>query len=392
VKAWLRVGILGRYLARQNLYYLLVCLGLGAGLYLLSDIFDRLDDFLEAGLGARTILTYFAVKIPLILAQILPAVFFLALLVQLSLMARNRELLALRAGGTSPMRFIRFFVLYALIWSLAQLLFSQFVAVYGEEEATRIWKEEVRKKQIHNKVITNVWFRDGPYIVRAKEAVPSQSRARDITVYEFDPDSQQLVRILSAQKALVDDNGWGLLEVIELDTGSFVTARRVSQYLSVRQDLRAFLDVEQIEDKAQLPLWKLGRVIDELAASGSNVDRLRTAWHGKWSYAFSILCMALMALALTSFVENVYLNVTLCLVLVFLQYGVHLFGVTAGQQGVLTPLLAAWFGNASFGILASLRLAWISNPREAERIRQRILILRGRLKERLRHRGLFERR
>lgn len=383
MRAWLRIGILGRYLARQNLYYLLVCLGVGTALYLLSDIFDRLDDFMEAGLGARTILMYFVVKIPLILAQILPAVFFLSLLVQLSLMARNREMLALRAGGIPPMRFVRFFVLYAILWSLTQLVFSQFVAVYGEEEATRIWKEEVRKKQLTHKVIKNVWFRDGPYIVRAKEAMPSQSRARDITVYEFDPESQQLVRILSAQKALVDDNGWGLLDVVELDIASFVSTKRVSQFLSVRQDLRAFLDVEQIEDKAQLPLWKLGHVIDELKTSGSNVDRLRTAWHAKWSYAFSILAMALMALALVSFVENVYLNVTLCLVLVFLQYGVHLFGVTAGQQGVLTPLLAAWFGNLTFGCLASLRLAWVSNPQRAERIRVQVEALRLRLRERL---------
>ncbi len=83
---------------------------------------------------------------------------------------------------------------------------------------------------------------------------------------------------------------------------------------------------------------ELSRTIKKLEASGSNVEILRTAWHGKWSYAFSITVMAMMALMLTTFSENVYANIGLSLIIIFVQYGVHVVGATAGEKGVLPPI------------------------------------------------------
>ena len=47
-----------------------------------------------------------------------------------------------------------------------QLAFSQFVGAWGEWEANRIWKEDVRNKQLDDMVMNDVWFRNGDYIVR----------------------------------------------------------------------------------------------------------------------------------------------------------------------------------------------------------------------------------
>ncbi|WP_207263572.1 LptF/LptG family permease [Desulfovibrio sp. Huiquan2017] len=356
------LGVLNRYLIRQNLYLMAICLVVGTSLYLLSDIFDRLDDFIRAGLGAQTILFYFAVKIPLIVSQLMPAVFLLAMVVQLGVLTRSREMLALRAGGVSFGWFIRFFVVYALIWGCGQLVFSQFLGAFGEQEANRIWKEDVRKKQLDELTIHNLWFRDGPFIVEAREAQPSKSRATGITVYEFTTDNQQLIRILTAKKALVDDHGWGLLDVHELDTRTFVTVDRASQFLSVRQNLKAYAAVELKGDTAQLPLPALSKAIQRLQESGSNVEMLLTIWHGKLAYAFSMVVMALLALMLVTFSENVYANIGLSLILIFIQYGTHVVGETAGEKGVLPPIVAAWLGNGIMGAVACLRLAWVTMP------------------------------
>ena len=72
-----RLGALSGDLVRQNVFLMLTCLGAGVFIYLLTDLSDRLEAFLDAGLGARQILTYFMVKMPLIFSQILPAVFLL---------------------------------------------------------------------------------------------------------------------------------------------------------------------------------------------------------------------------------------------------------------------------------------------------------------------------
>jgi len=357
-----RIGVLSRYLIRQNLYLMVVCLAVGTCIYLLSDIFDRLDDFIKAGLGADVVLMYFIVKIPMIVSQLMPAIFLLAMVIQLGILSRSREMLALRAGGVSFGWFIKFFFIYALVWSLGQLVFSQFLGVFGEVEANRIWKEDVHNRQLDEMKINNLWFRDGPFIVLAKEAYPGKSRASGITVYEFTTDNQELIRIMTAKKALIDDHGWGLLDVHELDTRTFIGMSRLSQFLSVRQNLKAYAAVEIKGDKARLPLFELSKAIKKLEESGSNVEILQTVWHGKLSYAFSIAVMSLVALALITFSENVYANIGLSLVLIFVQYGVHVVGATAGEKGVLPPLVAAWLGNAVIASVAGLRLAWVTLP------------------------------
>jgi len=362
-----RLGALSSYLVRQNLFLMVTCLGAGTFIYLLADLADRLEHFLDAGLSWRQIITYFMVKTPLIFSQILPAVFLLAVVLQLGLLVRNREMMALRAGGVSIAWFIRFFIVYAIIWSFGQLLFSQFVASYGEQEATRIWREEVRKRQLDKRTVKNLWFREGPYIVHAGEAQPTSSRVNDVTVYEFDRDTMRLMRIMTAKKGLVDEHGWGLLDVWEIETSDFTATRLLTNFIPLRQNMRSFLNSD-VADRSDLPLWHLGQVIEELKESGSNVERLRTAWHGKWSYAFSIITMALLALALCSFFENLYINLVLSLVVIFSYYGLYVLGITTGQKGLLPPIAGAWLANGAFGSLATLRLAWLCAPRFTARV------------------------
>ena len=356
-----RLSALGAYVVRQNLFLMATCLGAGTFIYLLTDLSDRLEHFLDAGLGVRQILTYFAVKMPLIFSQILPAVFLLAVVLQIGLMVRSREMMALRAGGVSIRWFVRFFLVYALIWSLGQLVFSQFIASYGEQEATRIWREEVRKRQLDKRVLKNLWFREGPYIVHAGEAQPTQSRVNDVTVYEFDRDTNRLSRITTAKKGLVDEHGWGLLDVWEIETADFAAMKLLTHFIPLRQDMRGFLSADS-GDKADLPLQTLGRVIEELRESGSNVERLRTAWHGKWSYAFSMVTMALLALAMCTLFENLYVNLVLSLLVVFGYYGLYVLGITTGQKGLMPPLLGAWLANMLFSGAALSRLTWVSVP------------------------------
>ncbi len=356
-----RIGSLGRYLARQNLSLLAVCLVTGTVLYLLMDLFDRLDDFVSAGLGAGPLLRYYGAKLPLIVSQILPAVFLIALVIQLGLMARSRELLALRAGGVSLGWFLRYLLLLGLFWSMAQLGFSQYLGVWGEREAGRIWKEEVRGRQLNLQVIKDVWFREGVYIVEVEEMEPGHGLARGITAYEFDLDGRRLERVIDAENAVMDHNGWALSDVVILNIRDFSSDKAESLYLPLEQNMAAFAAVEKREDQAVLPLWELGRLIKELEQSGSNVERLKTAWHAKLSYAFIIMVMSLVALSILVTTENVYVGVGLALIFMFGQYTLHTVGISIGNQGILPPVLAAWMSNMIFTFLALFRLWWVSD-------------------------------
>ena len=93
-----------------------------------------------------------------------------------------------------------------------------------------------------------------------------------------------------------------------------------------------------------------------MRSSGSNVESLRTAWHAKIAYAASILVMAFVATAIVSWKDNIYIAVTLALVVTFLYYAVYTLGTTLGQRGLIPPFAGAWSANIIAAAIALWRL------------------------------------
>lgn len=331
------MSLLARYLFRNNLMLILPTLAIGTGLYILSDLFDRLDDFLEAGVSFRVAAWYFAAKTPLIVSQILPAVFLLATLAQLCLMSRGRELIALQAGGISMGRIARILVLCGLVWGGMQLGFSQVLGVSGEVEAARIWSEDVRGKAEATATLRNVWFTDGAYVVSLAEVVPAQGTGRGLAAYELSADGLSILRVVRAATFTAGTGQWELRDVIEFDPSGYISTRHDALTLPLRQDVQAFLITARNADPSQLPLWQLGDAIDRLSASGSNVEGVRTAWHMKLAYAASLVVMAAVAAAIVTWRDNIYLGIGLSLIITFLFYTMFTVGGTLGQKGIVSP-------------------------------------------------------
>src|SRR2546427_8718582 len=101
------LSLISCYLRREFLRSFSLCLTLFLGLSLLIDFFDRLDDFIKYAAPASTVLRYFLFKAPLFLTQSAPAAALTGSLLSLGLLARHRELLALKTCGVSPWQIAR---------------------------------------------------------------------------------------------------------------------------------------------------------------------------------------------------------------------------------------------------------------------------------------------
>lgn len=358
-----RLNILQTYLLRQNLYLAALCVGVGTCIYLLQDMVELLDNFVNAGVGLPTILGYFLSKLPLILSQILPAAYLVSLIVQIGLLVRHRELLALQTGGISFSSLVRFFCVYGLAWCFLQLILAQGLAVVGQREMDRIWQEEVKKIEAGPVEVKDVWFLNGPYVVSLDRANPEQGLGQGVHVYVYG-EGNALQRIIQAEGFEIRDQGWELHGATVHETATFRISEEDSLFLDITQDLAAFRVLQARFDPTALSLWQLGRVISYLEGAGSNVERLRTAWHMKWAYAFSLLVMTLIALALATMIDSVYANIALGLGIVFVYHVLFVLGASLGERGLLSPFVGAWLGNIFFGLLAGTRLFWCFAPND----------------------------
>ena len=345
----MKIKILVRYLIRQNLFYLALVFGAGISIYFLIELFDRLDDFLKAGVGVDVIALYFLAKTPLIISQIFPAVFLLALIIQFSLMHRNREIVALQACAVSFLEIGRTVILYALVWGCLLFGFSQIVGTKGYSVANRIWKEEVRKKQAGAQTLKNVWFREGRSMVKIRTFQPFQGKGSGIVVYTLEENSRKLERIVEAPRVDVQDGVWRLHAAEIITPAIFSREKKETVELHLETDPREFVTLKSDKAPQYISFWDLATVIQGLDAAGSNVENLRTALHTKVSYPFSLVIMALVAIVLTLTFTNIYKCVVAGLLLIFAYYALFVIGSSAGESGVLAPALAAWMANLVFG-------------------------------------------
>jgi len=357
------VTLLFRYLFRNNLQVILPTLAVGTGLYLLSDLFDRLDDILEAGVPGNVAIWYFVAKTPLIISQILPAVFLLAALIQLCLMSRDRELMALQAGGVSFGAIARFFVVYGLLWAVLQLGFSQVLGVAGERESARIWQEQVRGRTPGTRDLTNVWFTDDNHVIHLEVVTPALRKGQGFAAYGLAADGIHIDTVIRAKAFTGTAGTWKLQDVEVFSTRDFGHAKLPEMSIAIGQDPQDFAVIDPGADPQRLPLWQLGDAVEKLRTAGSNVEGLRTAWHMKLAYAASLVVMGLLAVAMVTWRDNIYLATGLALVFTFLFYTMFTIGSTLGQKGIVSPPIAAWGADILVGVVASARLLLVLRPR-----------------------------
>ena len=352
------MSLLFRYIFLRHARLLLLIMGLGMGLYLLTDIVERVDIFIDAGSGLGLILQYFGVRLPSILAQILPAVFLLATVVTLCLMHHSRELTALHAGGISFSTVALVLVLCGVFWGGVQFCCSQFVGVQGEKYAQQIWLEEVRKRDLSQRTIKDVWFMENGWTVSLDSLKPD-GEGTGLSAFHLRDGASDVDVIVRAERVKGSDKGWVAANAVRLYPDTYKREELTRLELPLHQDPELFFSTES-DNLQQLPIWQLGDAIEQLRAAGSNVEGLRTVWHGKISYAASLIVMALLGAAIVSVSSNIYIAVAISMAGTFIMYALTMFGESLGQLGALPPLMAAWGADALLLAVAVARLYLVS--------------------------------
>ncbi len=352
------MSLLFRYLFKNNCRLLLLTLALGVGLYLLVEVVDKADVFVETGSGFSVAAMYFLVRTPFIISQILPAVFLLATVIQLCFLAKSRELVALQAGGLAYSRVVTAVLLCGVFWGGVQLAFSQYVGIKGDAYAERIWKEEIRKREAVGRTAENIWFTEGDYIVSFKymELDDNQSaEGRDLSIYHLAPDGLRFTSIYRAPVFTARAGDWASPLVTHINPDTFTRVQETDVHFPIKQN-PAFFFVSSQSNPQQFSLWVLGEAIQMLQNSGSNVEGLLTAWHSKVAYAASLVVLALLAAAMLTLTENVYVASAVAMVTTFILYVCILVGESLGSRGSVPPAVAAWAPNIILAVLALWRL------------------------------------
>jgi lipopolysaccharide export system permease protein len=360
--------ILDRHVLREFVLYLLLGLCTFVGIYLIVDLFEKIDTFVDHQAALSLILTYYLYKLPVIVVQVLPLAMLLAAILSLGAMRRLNEVTAMQSCGLSPLRItLPILILAALVTVGAFALGEELVpGAYRREQETL----DVRIKKKHP--ASAMGRSDIRYMGRAgrvylaRQYAPQPPTLIDLSLQQFraETDGQQLWRRIDAGSARWErDNLWhlenGYLRLFDDDREWVAGFRRYGDSRAVEEP-DEFIRPES--DPFFMSRRQLSDYIRRIREGGAQVQQYRVDYHLRAAFPVANLIMVLLGscLSLRILRGTMALSFGLSVSLGFAYYGFLRAGQALGYTGHLPPLLAAWMGNLVFGFVGGL-LFWRVN-------------------------------
>jgi lipopolysaccharide export system permease protein len=292
------VRLLDRYIARECLKIILLCLVVFMGIYVVVDLFEKFSRFLEARVPPVLILRYYLFSLPNIFTQVLPVAVLLASLLSLGGMARHNEVLAMKMGQVSTLRIALPCIGVGLAASLAAWFATEYVAPRTNERALNIWSTEVRHLPAHRIMQdSDIWYRaQGNRFVHISLIETQSGLIRGMSIFDLSPNFD-LLRRVDASEATWSAGEWTLRDGYrqELDQQPLQTEQFREMRIALSEGPAEFARVARSPE--EMSYTQLRDYIQRLVSSGANATRYRVDLYAKVATALVSLVMALIGVS-----------------------------------------------------------------------------------------------
>ena len=340
--------VMDRFLAGQFLGPFMVCLAAFTAAYLLGDIFDRFCDLVKYGGLGLLGLEYFALKIPLIISQVLPVACLAGVLLGFAILNRSGEVLACQQLGISRLEMATPIMFIALLITGFNFVLSETFVPHATREAKYLYHVEMKKRQLQSVFSDKrIWIRLRNGFASADAYDQQRKELEGVTVYHIAED-YTVRNIVYAESAVWKGNQWVPqgLKTLSLEPNGNVTAQDTDR---LRLALRpADFSILRL-DPDEFSLWELDDYIHSLQRKGLDPGGYLVDRDLKYAMPMSCLIMVALgiALSLDPLPRNLSLGRSFGLAIV-IGFGYWLaFGITSsfGRSGLMYPGVAEWRPN-----------------------------------------------
>lgn len=360
--------VLDRYLIRGFLAPFVFSLTMILVLFIVVDVFNRLDEILKSHAGSAVILTYYANLVPVVLVQVIPIAVLVSVLYLFGHLNRHNEIVAMRASGVSAFGLLAPFLFVGLLISFGVFLLSETIVPRATVVSTSIkegllekGRSDIRERSIRNVAL----YASGNRMVFAREFAILTGTLHDVIVLEDDT-ARVLRSKLTARKAVYENGDWIGKDVIEhrLDPSGdvigepiFETERPLGLDRRPEDFIREASQVEFMNTR------ELKSYIDNLkGASDRIVQRLSVDFHYKIAFPFVSFVVIMIGAPLAMRTErgSAVLGMGTSFIVVLLYYGCLSLSLALGKGGHLPPILAAWASNLAFALVGLFLIRKVS--------------------------------
>lgn len=353
------MNLLNIYILRQFLKpffasFFALCL-----LIFVSQILDRLDQFLSSGVGIGHILGYLLTSLPYQAINILPIACLLATLFVVGTLVRTKEYIAGLAGGIAPEKFLSGILVAGLCISLIAFVLNETIIPPTTHHARTVYREKIRRLgDFRNRVFHDLTVAGSQGRMWNVKALNEETGMMERVIVDTLAGGRLGMQV-DALRAEWSKDGWTFFDGVVrtyksngIDIGTLEPFK--SKIFSFQERPTDF--VVQEPEPEEMNFRSLKDHIERLASLGVPVRKLQVELMMKVAFPFSCFIVTFLGVPLgMSGRGNRAMGVAVAGALTLFYLGFVQFGKALAQR-MLPPVAGAWFGNLIF--LAVAVLLW----------------------------------
>lgn len=287
-----------------------------------------------------------------------PLFLFLSVIWFTSKLANNTEIVAFLSSGVSFSRFLRPYVIGAVIVGLISIVLGLYLAPKASEGFNDFQYKYLkgRKNTSNQKLLKQINDNDIIYVSSFDKA---RNQGLNFTLEHFEEDKMIYKLSAASIRYIEKDSAYTMRNyekrIINVDEDVITSERKKDTIFDF--ELEDLIPEEYVAET--LPYFELRNFIKKEEKRGSsNIGRYKLELYRKWSLPVSVFILTIIAVAVSSIKRRGGMGVNLafgiCIAMIFVFFD-KIFGTMASQSD-FSPLIAVWFPNVIFGILAVILL------------------------------------
>ncbi|MCD2260604.1 LptF/LptG family permease [Psychroserpens luteolus] len=349
--------ILDWYILKRYLFTFLMMLLLFIPIGITVNLAEKIGKILEREVPFAAVAQYY-LDFTIYFANLLfPIFLFLSVIWFTSKLANNTEIVAFLSSGVSFWRFLRPYMIGATIIAGFALLMGLYLAPKASKGFNQ-FKYKYLKSNKNVVQTTNIYkqINDNDFIY-VSSFNPVTGIGTNFFLEHFE--GNRLAYKITANSIKDNDSVYRLLGYSKRIFGEH---KDIIQSASRKDTILPF-NVDDLTPEEYIAETKsYGELLDfiekEEKSGSSNIGRYLVVKYKKWSLPVAVYILTIIAVSVSSIKRrggmgvNLAFGITIAMIYVFFD---KVFGVMA-EQSSFSPLLAVWFPNIVFGILAAYLL------------------------------------
>ncbi|MCF7805642.1 MAG: LptF/LptG family permease [Candidatus Marinimicrobia bacterium] len=357
--------LLDKYLLRKFIALFLYSMIAFLTIFLIVDVVENVDKFIDAGLNRSQILTYYVLNVPFFISTALPMSMLIASIFSIGTLSRNNELTAMKASGVSLYRITAPLLIFAFFMSCGSFVFDDQVKVHTDRKLEEYKDQYINKRPPKQNLQRNdIFIQDTPERNLVIDRFNGNSMVGNQTSIQY-LESGRITKRIDAEKIFYIDSSssWFVTDYV-VRTFTKQNSERVVESspgtLNVALQVKPQEILKEALDPAKMDYGELSEFIEQLRSLGIDPRKWEVNLYYKIAFAFTNFVVVLFGLPLvaTQRKGGLAFGAGLSLFIIFTYYAIIKVGQVMGFQGLLPPMLSVWMGNIIFiigGIILLIR-------------------------------------